>query len=175
MMYTTNNEAPPPCSEIQEKGDLQPMEKMPTEIVSANKCHFCQNRQGQKMPPIKRPLKAKRPSPPPEVVEEPPKVETPDSLLQSTTLPEGPSLETVFSSTGIPVLQHKFQKALMGGSYGTPPFCSHRNSVNLISEMSNFSDYLHANLFASNASSISPLRSSPASHSSITLFPFDLS
>lgn len=101
---------------------LQPMEKMPTKIVPAIKCHFCLNRhrQNEKMPPKKRPQKDKRPAPPPEVVEEPPKVDTPESLLQSTKLPNGPSLETVFSSTGIPVLQHKFQKALMGGSYGTP-------------------------------------------------------
>jgi hypothetical protein len=46
-------------------------------------------------------------------------VDTPESLLQAATLPNGTSLEAVFTTTGIPVLQHKFRKALMG-SIGKP-------------------------------------------------------
>ena len=38
----------------------------------------------------------------------------PMKLLQDATLPGGVSLEAAFDSSGIPVLQHKFRKSLMG-------------------------------------------------------------
>ena len=64
-------------------------------------------------------MPSKKNSAPPEVApvteEAAPEV-TPESLVRSAAMPSGTTLEAVFNATGIPVLQHKFRKALMGSA-----------------------------------------------------------